>query len=139
MMARMDPPPFVHCWPRLCENFELVLVEFPSRSRCAGASDAHSIRHKTKTEKRIFDELRPGTFSHSLGPRLPTWTTQRVGRYLRYTGHDAKVIATAARAPKPDIELTVNRLGLRVSVTSDARAAIASADLPQARVTAHVT
>src|SRR6266849_3090275 len=33
------------------------------------------------------------------GPTLTTWALQQVGRYLRYTGHHANVVAKAARDP----------------------------------------
>jgi hypothetical protein len=33
-------------------------------------------------------------------PTLPTWSVQRVGSYLRYSGRDANVTSTAARDPK---------------------------------------
>jgi hypothetical protein len=32
-------------------------------------------------------------------PTLPTWAVQQVGSYLRYTGHHANVVATAAYDP----------------------------------------
>jgi hypothetical protein len=34
------------------------------------------------------------------GPILPTCAVQQVGSYLGYSGHDAKVVATAAHDPK---------------------------------------
>jgi hypothetical protein len=37
------------------------------------------------------------------GPTLPTWALRQVVGYLRYTGHDASVVAKAALDPKPNI------------------------------------
>jgi len=34
------------------------------------------------------------------GPWLPTWATQQVGSYPRYTGREGNVVATAPLDPK---------------------------------------
>ena len=41
------------------------------------------------------------------GPTPPVWALQRVGCYLRYSGRDASVFATAAQDPLR----TISRIG----------------------------
>jgi hypothetical protein len=42
----------------------------------------------------------------AIGPMLPTWATQQVGRYLEHSGRAANVVATAALNPDSDFAST---------------------------------